>query len=244
MPVLFDAESGRLRLDDDSFETLSQWAHGQPTAGDVAPLRQAGVIDRGRPHEKLLPGLLAVSEPVCTVEITVEGEKLETGRGWVCAEAAALLLDLPGGLKEFVTVHPSFLPAALARIVRLGPRPRISALPLQIPHSTLDQLLSPEPEVRSSTVEKLIVDAPAGEREPTAAAATALGSGLRQQWRVRVEWAGPDGSPGGRGVRVLDTEAGLWLMEPSVGLAVIWPTTPTAIWRALVCLLPQDNEIG
>ncbi|WP_163573223.1 hypothetical protein [Fodinicola feengrottensis] len=188
MPVLFDAESGRLRLDDDSFETLSQWAHGQPTAGDVAPLRQAGVIDRSRrPHEKLLPGLLAVSEPVCTVEITVEGEKLETGRGWVCAEAAALLLDLPGGLKEFVTVHPSFLPAALARIVRLGPRPRISALPLQIPHSTLDQLLSPEPEVRSSTVEKLIVDAPAGEREPTAAAATALGSGLRQQWRVRVE---------------------------------------------------------
>ncbi|WP_279582987.1 hypothetical protein [Fodinicola feengrottensis] len=43
---------------------------------------------------------------------------------------------------------------------------------------------------------------------------------------------------------MLDTEAGLWLMEPSVGLAVIWPTTPTAIWRALVCLLPQDNEIG
>lgn len=246
MPVMFDAGSGRLRLDTDSFGALSDWVSGrEPAAAALAPLRDAGVIVRGRPHDLLMPGLIAVGEPLCTVEISIEDadHHVESGRGWVSDDAAALLLDLPGGLHEFVTVHPSFLPAALARVVRLGPRPRVANVPLQVRNALLDRLLSPDESVRSTAVEELVAEIPAAERELTTAAAQALGSGLRHRWRVRIEWTSPDGSPGGRGVRVLDTEAGLWLTEPAVGVSVAWPTTPSAVWRTLISLLPRETDL-
>jgi hypothetical protein len=192
-----------------------------------------------------MPGLIAVGEPLCTVEISIEDADrgVESGRGWVSDDAAALLLELPGGLHEFVTVHPSFLPAALARIVRLGPRPRVATVPLQVRNALLDQLLSPDESIRSVAVEELIAEIPAAERELTVAAAEALGSGPRHRWHVRIEWTAPDGSLGGRGVRVLDTAAGLWLTEPTVGVSVAWPATPTAVWRTLISLLPGEADI-
>jgi hypothetical protein len=246
MPVMFDAASGRLRLDADSFGTLSDWVSGrEPAAAALAPLREAGVIVRGRPHDLLMPGLIAVGEPLCTVDISIEDadRNVESGRGWVSDDAAALLLELPGELHEFVTVHPSFLPAALARIVRLGPRPRVATMPLQVRNALLDELLSPDESVRSAAVEALIAEVPAAERELTVEAARALGSGLRHRWRVRMEWTAPDGSPGGRGVRVLDTESGLWLTEPTVGVSVVWPSSPSAVWRTLISLLPGEADI-
>ncbi|WP_163508627.1 hypothetical protein [Fodinicola acaciae] len=246
MPVLFDATSGRLRLDAGSFDVLSGWVTGHDTTpAALEPLRAAGVIVRGRPHELLMPGLVAVGEPLCTVEITIEdaGRNVESGRGWVCDDAAALLLDLPDELHEFVTVHPTFLPAALARVVRLGPRPRTATMPLQVRNTLLDELLSADESVRATAVDALIAETPEGERELTAEAARALGSGLSHRWRVRIEWTAPDGSPGGRGIRVLDTAAGLWITEPTVGVSVVWPTTPSAVWRTLISLMPTEADI-
>jgi hypothetical protein len=44
---------------------------------------------------------------------------------------------------------------------------------------------------------------------------------------------------------VLDcVEAGLWLLEHGDGLIVLWPTTPTVLWRALTTLLPGDDELA
>jgi hypothetical protein len=118
--VHFDTDTGRLRLDQDAFQTLAAWAGGRSRKDPgLDDLRAAGVVRRGTPHPALVPGLDAVAHPVCRLSLTMRdgAGRVESGEGWVNGGAAALLLDLPDGLREFVAVHPTFLPAALARIV-------------------------------------------------------------------------------------------------------------------------------
>jgi hypothetical protein len=47
-------------------------------------------------------------------------------QGWVSYDAAALLLPATGGeeRRRLMSLHPTLLPEALARLVDLGPRPR------------------------------------------------------------------------------------------------------------------------
>ena len=239
MTVQFDAATGRLRLPRDEFDALATLVRG----GDVdnarlAELRSAGAVRGRQPHPVLVPVLGAVAEPVCglRLELVDDQRRTEQGEGWVAGDAAALLLESPeAGQCELVAVHPMFLPAAIARIVRLGPRPRIPAAePLQVRPELLDRLTSHHSGVREDAAREL----------PPGATAAALASGLRLDWSVRASWTGLRDSLGGRTLRVLDTVAGLWLVEPGGGAMVVWPTTPTAVWRALVLLLPRDVELS
>ena len=245
MTVHFDTDTGRLRLDQDAFQTLAAWAGGRSRKDPgLDDLRTAGVVRRGTPHPALVPGLDAVANPVCRLSLTMRdgAGRVESGEGWVNGGAAALLLDLPDGLREFVAVHPTFLPAALARIVQLGPRPRIDAEPLQVTTEMVDQLTDPDPARRQAAVASLAEAAPTAEN---AAGLRALGSGPRRRTVLTAHWQAPGGTAGVRGIHLLDTEAGLWLLEAGpVGGAVAWPTTPTAVWRAFVVLLPRDTELA
>jgi len=47
-----------------------------------------------------------------------------------------------------------------------------------------------------------------------------------------------------RQVHVADGAEGLLLVEPAGDEAVLRPTTPTAVWRLLIRLLPDTAELG
>lgn len=210
MTVTFDPERGRLLLDSAAFDDLVAWASGgRPTAA-AAELADAGVIVGGRPHPTLEPALAAVTEPVCRLSLVVGGA--EPIPGWVTPGAATMLLPLPDGVLDLVTVPPPFLPAALARIVKLGPRRRTDADPRQLTTAELDELLATDGHVR---------------------------------WTVECEWSTASGRADQRRVDVVDhLPRGLWLLEPTEGRLLLWPTTPTAVWRSLTRLLPGDEELA
>jgi hypothetical protein len=75
-------------------------------------------------------------------------------------------------------------------------------------------------------------------------AARALTTGLRARWEVVARWLAAPNSSGQRAMHVIDTETTLWAVEPAGTGLVVSPTTPTAVWRSLVTLLPRDEELA
>lgn len=66
--------------------------------------------------------------------------------------------------------------------------------------------------------------------------------GVVRQWRLAAMWTLDSGVRGGTGLEVLDTEGGLWLLEPGEdGGMTAWPVTPTFVWRKLVRLVMRRD---
>jgi hypothetical protein len=259
--ILFDTGSGRLQLDQPSFDCLVAWARGHENPGpELLALRDAGAVQSSGPHPALARALRAVTEPVCTLRLRLADEetRLKAAEGWVSGDTAALLLDLPEpesadggadglapqnnrwisarGPRDFLTVPPDFLPAALARVVRLGPRPRARPEPVNVVADLLDVLLAFDPVQRRDGAERLadILGRAAGRR---------LASPSRI-WQARMTWSGPGDSLTTRSLYVVDSETGMFLAEFEDRRATLWPTTPTVIWRLLIRLLPDTVELG
>lgn len=247
--VDFEPDTGRLRLDRETFGTLADWAAGVHTAGSaMAELRAAGVLADGQLHTTLAPGLGAVGDPVCRLRIDMRDRDgaAETAEAWVSGDAAAgMLLPLSDGMTEFITLAPVFLPVILARFVELGPRPRLLAQPVSASEDLTARLTSGGPDGRQAAAAELARSAP---DEPTRDALTTLTSELRCDWAIRAAWESPRGGLAGRMLRVLDATTGLWLLQPqedpTAEVETIWPTTPTTVWRYLTRLLPDDDELG
>jgi hypothetical protein len=243
-PVRFDPETATLRLDRETFAALVAYA-AQPTgnASLLAELQAAGALRDGRYHPALEQGLDAVLNPVCRLEVRVADRhgREDHCDGWVAGHGAGFLLPVQGELWEFVVVHPSFMPERLARIVGLGPRPRApAARPVELGTELLDELTASDPGRRAGALQRLVNSGP----EDAQALARALTSGFRSRWEVVVRWLPAPGSTGQRAMHVIDTETTLWAVEPGGTGLVAWPTTPTAVWRLLVTLLPRDEELA
>jgi hypothetical protein len=132
-PVL-DASRGRLRIAEPTLTVLVAHA-ADPVAAAVesgaeeqlAALRAAGVIEGGRAHPAIAPAVAAIVRPeLCTLELAYSGKAM---RGWVSYDGAALLLPVRDDdeRRTLLSLHPTLLPEALARLVDLGPRPRPDA---------------------------------------------------------------------------------------------------------------------
>jgi hypothetical protein len=243
-PVRFDAETATLRLDRETFAALVAHA-AQPTgdAAHLAELYEAGALRDGQYHPALEQGLDAVLNPVCRVDVRVAdahgGE--DHCDGWVAGHAAGFLLPADEELCAFVVVHPSFVPEQLARIVGLGPRPRAStARPLELATELLDELTASDPGRRADAPQPV----PDTSSEEAWAIARTLATGFRARWEVVVRWLPAPGSSGQRAMHVIDTETTLWAVEPGGTGLLVSPTTPTAVWRLLVTLLPRDEELA
>jgi len=244
--VAFDARTGRLRLSQATFDRLAAWARGEalPDA-DLAALREAGAVGgpEGDAHPALAAGLGAVADPVCRLRLTLTDDagRAHAADGWVRAEAAALLLDVPGeaaGIRDLMAFHPSFLPAAIARTVRLGPRPRSAAPPLRVAAEVLEDMLSADMSRRRGVADRM-------SNVLTRTTVDRLAPVPWRVWRAGMTWTAADGSAAGRGLRVADGgEAGLFLAESDGRQAALRPTTPTAVWRLLIRLLPETAELG
>ncbi len=231
MTVLFDTGTGRLRLSPGAWEALCQWSAGRSRHEEqTAALHDAGVIAQGSPHPSLAPALGAVLEPLVTLDVRQcdhEGRRIDA-TGWVAPGAAALLLDAPQDLRELMTVHPAMLPAALARVVALGPRARTADSPLHVPDELAALLLGSDGQGRRTAVREV-----GGDRLPDVA------EGPWNHWSIEARWA----LDAGRTVTVLDTPHQMWLVERGAGQHVLWPSDPTSVWRLFTRLLPADDEL-
>jgi hypothetical protein len=242
-PVGFDPETATLRLDRETFAALV--AHAAQPTGNASPpaeLQAVGALHEGRYHPALEQGLDAVLNPVCRLQVRVADPhgREDQCEGWVAGNAAGFLLPVQGELCEFGVVHPSFVPEQLARIVGLGPRPRApTARPVELGTGLLDELTASDPRRGAGALQRVLHSGP----EDAQAIARALAGGFRSRWEVVARWLPAPGSTGQRAMHVIDTETTLWAVEPGGTGLVVWPTTPTTVWRLLVTLLPRDEEL-
>lgn len=239
MAVVFDADSGRLRLDQPAFDCLVAWAQGAADPGpQLSSLRAAGVIADDAAHPTVAPGLKAVTEQVSQLQIDMVDDAgiQKSGDGWVGREHAALLLDLTPDTRELTTVHPTLLPAAVARVVRLGPHPQPGGEPLHMTRTAFAGLFSDSPSARRAAAGDLgahLSDPPMPDVVEN------LVEGPWRCWTATMTWTDRDGRPDGDVLQVLDTEAGLCLCDVDLRAAALWPVSATGVWKRLTRLLPE-----
>jgi len=238
----FDLSRGLLRLARPTLEVLrahSLGAEGVEPGGQehLGALREAGVLVDGRVHPEVGAALAPMERPVCELGVR-EGERLV--EGWMSPAAVTLVLPAGEGRVYVSVLSPSLLPWTLARLVALGPRPRPEvAIGLRLAREDLDSLLGAAVD-DPARVRDLIGDDPP---VTAARAMEGLTAGLRGRWRVEASWPAPGGRQVERAVEVVDTEGGLWLIDPEAGDVTLRPITPTLAWRLLIRLLPLEHEI-
>ena len=216
--VELDEQTGRLRLDREAFERLVGAASSTASTDELA--------ERAR-HPRVRAGLAAVVEPVCRLRVILaDGERHAEHEGWLTHTTAALLLSSADGMLEFLTVAPEFVPAALARMMRLGPRPVGQRRPVEVDEDTLDGLVDPDPAAREDAF--------------SAVADTGASLGVK----VELAWDGPDGEPDGRGLVVLDGRGGLYAFRLEEAAGELVPVDGTFVWTALCALLPDDATLA
>ena len=242
MNVRFAPETGEFLMDQSAFDQLINWAAaGDPPGPELEEFRQAGVISADGLHDTLVPPITAVMDPSCQLRIDVfdhDGSE-RCADGWLNGNTGALLADRASGMRHFFEVHPTLIPAVVAKLVKLQPRPRFTSEtePLLMPRSSLEGLLG----------------ASVAEREAAASRFTSTGDaphpvidvlvpGPWRRWSVTSMWVEPSGRPASYGLQVIDTDQGMWRCEASGVDASLWPTRSTDVWRALTRLLPDEVE--
>lgn len=216
--VELDEQTGRVRLDREAFERLVGAGSSATATDDVA---------EGARHPKVRAGLEAVAEPVCRLRVTMAGgERHAEHEGWLTRSAAALLLSSADGLFDFLTVAPELVPAALARMMRVGPRSVGQRAPVRVDEDALDGLLDPDPSARAEAF----------------AAVTDTGASLAV--KIELVWDGADGEPDSRGLVVLDGQGGLYAFRLAEGAGELVPVDGTFVWTALCALLPDDATLA
>lgn len=230
--VLFDRDSGRLRLDPQPFDALLSWAEGHDVDHEDLPtLTDAGVVIGNHPHPAIGPAVEAIAHPVClfTLQVTpmAEGASSTQGAGWMGEETAALALDAPDEMVELICLAPTFVPAALARVLGISPRASSRSEAIRLPRTQVDAFFAADLHHRSL----------AGETAPAIdlifAAPGACG------WELSVRWPDPAGTTHTRNLRVIDTPSGFWVVaDDAAGYATLLPATPTTVWRLLLRQFP------
>lgn len=234
--IEFDPATGRLRLTAAEFEQLVH--HSAPGSSHPADLVAAGALTDDGPHPLLAAGLAAVRTPLCRILVQVVGDAgSHLHQGWVSLQAAAFLLRVREDRYDFLTTGPDFTPAAIARVLRLGPRGVPPGPPLSSPTSLLEALFADDRSTRREAIAELT------EQEESDAAS-------ERRWqasRVVVGWTGPDGDPAGRDLTMVRTARGTRVTEfpdPAADVVLWAPVTSSELWRAIVGLLPDDAEVA
>lgn len=228
-------------------------ASGDPkalTADDRAAMRSAGILDDDGVDPTWAMIARTLDHAVVRMRLELLRPMGSTCAGWVSDEA--FLLTVPGPVEaegDVVILVPAVeFPARLAAFVRLGPRgrPAVSG-GLGSERSVLDAALDAGVDPRSR-----LAAYPGMEPADVETWGTALSevtSTLHLHWRVEIDWPATGDPAGGRSLEVLDGgPAGIFLIlplpeGPDDAIAIL-PVTPTAVWRGLTQLLPDDTELG
>jgi hypothetical protein len=218
----FDPDRVQLTAADAAFEALRAGTRSEE-------LEAAGATTDGRLHPALEPAVTAMRAPVCDVRMQ-RGER--QGHGWVDAQVAALLVPADEGRMRMTVLPTAFLPDALARLNDLAPRPRVKrAVELHLTPAQLAVVLAGSPDAGS-------------DDDDAADALRSIAATKREHWRVDVTWEPAEDADATRGVEVIDTDDGLWLIQARDDDVAVWPTTPTVVFRLLCGLLPHNDELA
>jgi hypothetical protein len=165
--------------------------------------------------------LAAVRAPICEIALALDDR---TGSAWVGPAWCLLSVPLDDGRRRVHAGPTDWLPILLARLNGLQPRPRQKAEHgLRLDAAGLAQALAGG--VADPRVDELL--------------RTRVG-----HWRATARWSAPAGAPSTRTIEVIDCLTGLWRVSATGDQVELEPTTPTAVWRELVGLLPSDQELA
>ena len=242
---LFDTATGRLRLDRASVDALLAWVDGgAPAPEAMAALTAAGVVDSGGPHPVLLPVLDAITEAglpaAARARRSAVRHRVGDGRRRGGAAAAArrpARADRPA---------PELRPRGAGPADRARPRRRHDGGPLAGAERGPGRAVacgagrrSGKRHWRPSTARPCRRPATTWRSRSTHWRPAAAGDGRRPRSGRRAT------SPAAAGSDLLDASpVGVWLLEPTGERVVVWPTTPTAVWRSLARLMPGDAELA
>lgn len=98
-------------------------------------------------------------------------------------------------------------------------------------------LLAVHPTLLPGALARLVGLAPRPRPEGAAPVSYEEGTldGVIRRWRLEAAWTLASGTAGGTTLEMVDTEGGIWLLQPTdEGTPMAWPVTPTFAWRQLV----------
>lgn len=240
MRIELDDVNQRIFIDDEAVAALHSWV----TTQDDATADQLTALDVIRDellHPALQPVAEAMTEQFCHLTLTVAGAGgVGTHRIWAAPGILVAVAHLREDLSEVLLSAPQFVAAALARLTRLGVRPRLTGGPLRPDPDALTSLFTADSRARADAAGYLADQAPTAWAEW----AEALRTDLWRAWRLDVDWLAPDGVETGRQLAVVDTQAGaVEVRWPAPNQPQLEPITPTDLWRAFVAILPGDDEL-
>lgn len=152
---------------------------------------------------------------------------------WASPTVACFVTPIEPSVAQIVGVPTGLLPGALARFLRISPRPRLSpAAEVAVP---------PEELAGAIATGRAPAGVPPGDGRDVLARSLAE---LRSHWRATSSWPAIGPEPGGRTVEVVDTDAGMWRVVPDERVVTLSPTTPTRVMLDLCELVPRDEELG
>lgn len=230
-----DLIRGRLRLDASELDALAALATGDRQA--TRHLRQALLPTGAMPDGRLAPWadelLSVVARPAMRVAVELFALERTECAIWATPKLAVLGEPKPDGAIELSALEPILVPHQIA--LKIGMRNR--------PHPA-----QPATEVAISAGEfaKLELAARAGTAPDTALAR--MVAVQRFSWRVTCTWASPSGQHRDE-VHVVDADdAGLWRLRVADRTAddpvlTFEPVTATAVWKAIVGLLPRSEVL-
>ena len=204
------------------------------SAGQHESLTRAGVFVDGRLHPALRARLDAVAHPSARLEVevgTLSSTRLH--QGWV-DRVSALVVDHGDEGADLLEVEAAFLPATIAHLTHLQPRPGSTAGVDRWTVTPWTLSSSPSESRRTNAAAAL---AAAAATWPAVAECLRTGS-----WRsCGVDVArGRSGSTSTEQVVWLDTPAGALRVEDDTAGPVLAGTTTGSIWQAVVQALPAD----
>lgn len=249
--VGFDPVAGSLRLTRSALADMCAVHAGEEVAG-LPELASAGLLEAGAVHPRLVPVVETAERPLVRLTLDVASGSPVHAEGWV-GKNHALVLAARSGLEKVYDatfLSRSLLPAQLARLVALGPRPRGKVTdPVEIDHGLLEALIGGFETLSPSQLE-MLVD-PQDEVVPAwVEVLSLLSAGPRARWRVGVWWNSLDESPAARALEIVDTDVGLFFVSHvsrggrRFARVRLRPVTPTQVWRLLCALVPPPDEVA
>jgi hypothetical protein len=174
-------------------------------------------------------------------------------QGWIDEQIAVLTrpsISRPAMPADVVVVPRGMVPLRLAKLIALGPRPRVKLNePTEFDRSLLDTLLTGEESLSPGQVGALSSEAD-GLLPGWIEVLAALSAGKGTRWLAGVWWNAPGESPKARSLEVVEGDVGSFLVSDATRRdgpfrrVRLRPLSASAIWRLLCGLVPTQNEIA